>query len=122
MSDKTAYFEFTGSQPTDRFVIKLDDSQKIHHARRILAGQEKAKIHVAGTIISKRVPYNTSWSYHLQSESIQFFEVAIEVCDADMRYIEEHLNQIGGSFLPKAHWCPWNSKLTREVALTEIET
>jgi hypothetical protein len=120
MNDEAVYFEFTGSQPADRFVVRLYDPEKIDQAKRIIAGQETVKVHVAGTIIPRRVHYNPAWSYHLQSDSIHFFEISIEVCDADMQYIETHLDQIGGSFLPKAHWCPWNSKLTREVPNTEF--
>jgi hypothetical protein len=46
---------------------------------------------------------------------VRFFEVAIEVCDATMPYVEDHLDEVGGAFLPGGYWCPWTSRLTREV-------
>ena len=47
--------------------------------------------------------------------SISFFSQAIEVCDANMMYVEDHLDEACGAFLPGCHWCPWDSRLTREV-------
>jgi hypothetical protein len=41
--------------------------------------------------------------------------MAIEVCDANMMYVEDHLDEAGGAFLPGNHWCPWDSRVTREV-------
>jgi hypothetical protein len=118
MSNGTAYFEFDmgGYGPEGQgFVIKLVQPEKISHARRILAGEETNKVHVVGKVIKRPVDYNPGWSYHLQPESIDFFQVAIEVCDANMQYVEDHLDEVGGAFLPGAIWCPWTSKLTREV-------
>ena len=68
-----------------------------------------------GIIVKEQAGYNPAWSYHLDSETIQFFELAIEVCDASIRYVEEHLDEVGGSFLPNNQWCPWSSELTREI-------
>jgi hypothetical protein len=51
-------------------------------------------------------------------QSIEFFDVAAEVCDASMGYVQEHLGEIGDAFLPDSVWCPWGSELTRE--LTDI--
>ncbi|WPB77176.1 hypothetical protein KYC5002_50385 [Archangium violaceum] len=47
-----------------------------------------------------------------------FFDVAIEVCDADMGFVQEHLDEAGGAFLPGFLWCPWNSRLKREVPVS----
>ncbi|MER6506540.1 hypothetical protein ABT158_06965 [Nonomuraea sp. NPDC001636] len=68
-----------------------------------------------GRIVKRSVAYNARWSYHLQPETINFFDVAIEVCDASMTYVEDHLDEAGGAFLPGGHWCPWSSRLTREL-------
>jgi hypothetical protein len=48
-------------------------------------------------------------------DTIGFFEMQIEVCDANSNYVEEHLDEVGGSFLPKSFWCPWSSTLAAEV-------
>lgn len=116
----SAYFEFRGSNKKDFFVMKLVDPATIEHARAILRGDETSAIHPQGTIVSERVPYNPRWSYHFDPASISFFREAIELCDANMGFIEEHLDEVGGSFLPNAHWCPWSSKLVREISRAEV--
>ncbi|GLX99945.1 hypothetical protein [Actinoplanes sp. NBRC 101535] len=112
---ESALFEFTDTNGQNRFVIQLTDQAKIDHARRILSGEEKNRIHPHGRIIKRAVPYNPGWSYHLDPATIDFFEVAIEVCDASIVYTEDHLDEAGGPFLPGGHWCPWSSRLTREI-------
>ncbi|MGW5100847.1 BP74-related protein [Streptomyces sp. NPDC004100] len=59
--------------------------------------------------------YNPRWSFHYNPETVNFFDVAIEVCDATLPYVEENLDEAGGAFLPGAIWCPWSSRLTREI-------
>jgi hypothetical protein len=112
----TAYFMFDQKSPEgkpEHFVFALDDSAKIAEAREILAGDLPK--HVAGTIIKQRAPYNPNWSFHLEPASISFFEMAAEVSDANVTYVEAHLDEVGGSTLPNSHWCPWSSRLSKEV-------
>ncbi len=97
------------------FVIKLTDPKKIEHARRILGGQETSKTHVMGRIIKRPAPYNPAYGFHLDPNTIDFFEMAIEVCDATLSYTEEHLDEACGAFLPGCFFCPWSSKLVAEV-------
>ena len=114
-----AYFVFEQPSPdkkrVNRFVFKLIDQKRIGEARSILAGRNGGRQSVMGTIIKRRAPYNPQWSFHLDPSTISFFENAVEVCDANMTYIEEHLEEIGGSALPRGHWCPWQSILTEEL-------
>ncbi|WP_285441191.1 MULTISPECIES: hypothetical protein [unclassified Streptomyces] len=42
--------------------------------------------------------------------------MAMEVCDASISYANEHLDEVGSALLPRSTWCPWHSKLTREVS------
>jgi hypothetical protein len=112
---KSAYFEFDTRPDPETFTIKLTDPENIAHARAILSGKPVQARHVSGTIVKKRVPYNSKWLFHLAPESIHFFEVATEVCDATIRYVADHLEEVGGAFLPKNQWCPWASALVREV-------
>lgn len=107
-----AYFEFTDSHE-DLFVIRLTDPARIDEARDILDGGPHRG--VMGTIVKEPAPYNPAWSYHLEPDSITFFEFAVEVCDASIAYVEEHLNEVGGAFLPGNSWCPWSSELVREI-------
>jgi hypothetical protein len=118
-----AYFAFEQTSPegvVNEFVFMLQDAGKIAEARRILQDLHALNVHVQGTVIKSRAPYNPRWSYHLDPDTISFFEMAIEVCDANMTYLEEHLEEIGGSTLPDSHWCPWSSHLRKELRADEV--
>jgi hypothetical protein len=110
------WFAFTQpSSPGQEFIIQLNQDAQIQKARDILSGKEKSEIHVHGRIVKRTQPYNPRFNFYLDPDTISFFEVAIEVCDANMMYVEDHLDEACGAFLPGCHWCPWDSKLTREV-------
>jgi hypothetical protein len=111
----TAYFEVMGPDPDDRFIIKLVDQEKIEHARNLVQGLVTERQHIMGVVVAERAVYNPDWSYHLEPKSIEFFDMAVEVCDATMQYVEDHLNEVGGDFLPGNVWCPWGSLLVREI-------
>ena len=115
VGDEAALFEFTDVDPGVTFVIRLEDPERIAEARAILSGAQVDRIHVSCLIVRGTALYNGAWSYHLDPESIEFFENSIETCDATMQYVEEHLDEVGGPFLPDGHWCPWSSQLTREL-------
>ena len=111
-----AYFAFQQrSNPGEEFVFEVTDKAKIDHARRIVSGEESMEVHVMGRIRKQKVPYNPKWEYHLDPATISFFTMAIEVCDANMRYVDDHLDEACGAFLPGCFWCPWDSRVVREV-------
>ena len=113
-----AYFMFEQESPQGdvrEFVFELLAESKIAEARSILADPNATKVHVQGNIVVSSAPYNPGWSFHLDPKTIGFFEMQIEVCDANVTYIEDHLDEIGGSTLPHNFWCPWSSRLKREI-------
>jgi len=111
-----AYFEFTDNNVDgDTFVIQLTEATKIQQARDIISNN--SSLGVMGIIIKETTAYNPQWSYHLDPNSISFFEISTEVCDASIQYVEDNLAIIGGATLPENHWCPWGSDLTREVTI-----
>ena len=110
----SAYFTFM-QQPGQEFIFEITDPATIQKARDILSGKEKNEIHVMGRIIKSNKPYNPRFNFHLDPATIRFFMMAIEVCDANMTYVEEHLDEACGAFLPGCYWCPWDSRLVREV-------
>ena len=110
----TAYFKVAGATEADTFVIALTDPATIAEARALASGQEPSK-HVTGLVVSEAVPYNAPWSFHLDPASISFAEMSIEVCDAATTYVEEHLAEVGGAFLPGRRWCPWSSHIVEGV-------
>ncbi|NTJ68319.1 calmodulin [Agrobacterium rhizogenes] len=109
------YFEFETSPYDAKFVFELTDETKIAHVLKILSGEEKDKVHVIGRIKVGRKSYNPNLDFYMDPDSIDFFEVSIEVCDATTNYVNDHLDEAGGAFLPGYVWCPWSSKVTREV-------
>ncbi|MEV6973063.1 calmodulin-binding protein [Kitasatospora sp. NPDC093806] len=112
--DPTALFEFT-DVTHETFVFRLTDVNRIQKARDILSGKEKEATHVMARIVPRPQFYNPRWSYHINPDTVEFFAFAIEVCDATIPYIEEHLDEAGGAFLPGYYWCGWSTKLTREI-------
>lgn len=103
------------SSPGYEFIIELKADDKIQHALNILSGEEQNRIHIHGRIVKRMAPYNPKFNFYIDPDTIDFFEMAIEVCDANMVYVEDHLDEACGAFLPGCHWCPWDSRLTREV-------
>ena len=110
----TAYFAFK-QRPGQEFIFQLTNAEMIQKARDILSGKETSEIHVHGRLRKTKQPYNPSWDFHLDPDTIRFFQMAIEVCDANMEYVNDHLDEACGAFLPGCHWCPWDSRLTREI-------
>ncbi|GAB3264535.1 BP74-related protein [Kineosporia babensis] len=111
-----AFFAFKQASGGDReFVFELKDEGRIAKARKILSGEETSEVHVMGRFRKESKEYNPGFSYHLDPDTVYFFSYAIEVCDANMNYLEEHLDEAGGAFLPGAYWCPWDSRLSREI-------
>ncbi|TDB83133.1 calmodulin-binding protein [Actinomadura sp. KC216] len=113
-ADTAAYFVFTDIT-REEAVLKLTDPAKIQHARELVNGETDERPHVVGRIIKRQADYNPRWSYHYNPDTIDFFDVAIEVCDATIPYVEDHLDEAGGAFLPGLIWCPWTSRLVREI-------
>lgn len=109
-----AWFTFTDASE-ELFLIRIEDPATVAHARALLAGTVTSAPLIAGTVVTEPAPYNIGWSYHLDPDSISFFEVSFEVGDATMRYIEDHVDEVGGAFLPGSRWTPWSSALVGEL-------
>ncbi len=108
-------FCFRLSSRSRNLCDRVDRGKKIAHARRILNGVEQKQVNVSGIVVKAPVPYNKAWNFHLSSDSITFFEFAVEVCDVSIKYVAEHLDEVGGAFLPAGRWCPWRSRLLSEI-------
>ena len=117
-SSEEAYFVVGTPPRSETFIIKLTDPAKIKTARDILSGVEKNVIGVSGTIVKSPACYNQPWSFHLDPESIEFFGVATEVCDATIMNVEDFLDPSLKiiyvklfPFLPENRWCPAAGRL-----------
>jgi len=111
---EVAFFAFDVPPAPEEFVIKLTDPERIAQARRILVGEDPP-LHIMGRVQRRRAAYNPPWHVRLAPKTIEFFELAVEVCDASIAYLDEHRREIGGAFLPGRIWCPWGSRLVREI-------
>jgi len=109
-----AYFEMT-DVTHERFIVKLTQPEDIEHARELLSGETTDRPHLLARIVDRTAPYNPRWSFHTNPDTTSFFDQAIEVCDATIPYVEEHLDEAGGAFLPGKIWCDWSSRLVREI-------
>ncbi|SDM66833.1 BP74-related protein [Allokutzneria albata] len=109
-----AYFAFR-QQGGREFVFQLTCRNRIAHARRILAGEEREKVNVFGRIILSAKPYNPGWSYHLEPDSVQFFAAATERKIADVLRTGGQRGEVSGIFLPGGYWFPRGSRVLREV-------
>lgn len=109
-----AWFTFSDASG-ETFVLEIRELDLIGHSRALLSGSDSADPHVAGTVVKTAAAYNVGWSYHIDPRSIFFFEFAAEVGDSTMRYIEDHLAEVGGALLPGSRWTGWSSKLTGEL-------
>lgn len=108
-----AYFKFVVGDRPETFIFKLTDLTKITQARWYLSNNPR--IILNGIIATTAASYNPPWHFHYIPETVGFTELAPEVCDSEIRYVEEHLEEVGGAFLPGNRWCPWGSKLVEEV-------
>ncbi|MBR7839013.1 calmodulin-binding protein [Actinospica durhamensis] len=109
-----AYFVMTDITH-EHFVVKLTDPMDIAHARDLLSGETTDQPHLMAIIKPDTAPYNPRWSFHTRPDTVEFFDFATEVCDATIPYVEEHLDEAGGAFLPGYRWCDWSSRLVREI-------
>eukprot|EP00439_Symbiodinium_sp_Y106_P039325 s1076_g4.t2 len=51
------------------------------------------------------------WSWHVDPKNVGWAELAVEVCDASPRYIEEHSEAWRTS---PGRWCPWKVQVAQE--------
>ncbi|GAM28992.1 hypothetical protein SAMD00019534_121680 [Acytostelium subglobosum LB1] len=112
-ASRSAYFVITDGH--NEFNIKLSDAALIAHARGLISGSVTEQQHIMGTIVKKDAWYNPEWSFYMNPTTISFFDMAMEVCDSAIITAEEHLAEVGGSFLPGSVWCPWYSRVVREL-------
>lgn len=111
-----AYFNLQ-DRAGSNFTIEITRPALIQEAREIIANSDR-KI-VIGRIIKTQASYNPQWDFHYNPDTVSFTDNAPEVCDGysqyGIRYVEDHLDEAGGAFLPGLYWCPWDARLTAEI-------
>ena len=108
-------FFCVGDAAGDSFVLKLTDEDKIDHAREVLWGTETELVHVMGDVIESPASWNPGWSFHVEPDSVGFFELSIEACDGSIAWVDAN----GGPF--DGFWCPWSSEILSELSAPAVE-
>ena len=109
------YFQMSDGDPRNDFVFALKDPRLIDQAIAIIQMPPDRRPHVSGIIETSTARYNRRWGFHYRPRTISFPEVSAEVCDAETSYVQQHLNEVGGHFLPGNRWCPWNQHVVKEI-------
>ena len=110
------YFVFTDTW-NDTFVVNLEDSDAIAHARALIAGTTTQSMAVGGAVTVAPVDHNIGWSYHIAPEDVRFYDISAEVHDAAMQAVEDFI-QSGrdlAELLPHYTWLPWATRLVAEL-------
>jgi hypothetical protein len=99
---------------SQHYVARIIHAASIAQAREELNKTDSFMI-ISGIIEKTPVGWNPGWSYHLVPNTVFFGDVFTEVCDANAVYVEENVEAAGGSFLPRLQWCPWNTRVLKEL-------
>jgi hypothetical protein len=99
--------------PSERpFVVAVTETKAADALRRAIVTKHGI---VSGIILPQPARYNPGWHFHLRPETVSVADFTTEVCDATATYVEGHLADVGGAFLPGNRWCPWQTRVLREV-------
>lgn len=93
----------------ETYRIRLTDSDDIAVARDLLAGRDGPTI-PNGLIVRGEPDVNIGYSWHIDSGSLEFADVATEVCDGLPSDVE-------ATAWTSDRYCPWSARL---IALDEI--
>jgi hypothetical protein len=89
---------------SETYHASITNPDGIDQAIALWQGTSTATIPV-GQLVCAPAPWSCPWSFHQDPASIQFAEVAVEVCDGTPSYVEEHCAQFGDQY------CPWAAEL-----------
>ena len=89
------------------FRIELTDPADIEVARRLLSGEDAPRI-PNGIVVRGDPGANTGYSWHIDPTSVEFADVATEVCDGLPSDVEAGL-------ITSDHYCPWQARV---IAIT----
>jgi hypothetical protein len=97
--------DFVVSVNGETFVMRVRDAETIRLARDSIARLNR--MFPIGPLRGGHGGFNQPWSWHLDPDQVRMTEVAIEVCDGEPSYVEEHLSDY-------PTYCPWGARVIRE--------
>ena len=89
------------------FSVFITNTETIDQLVALWRGESSATI-PSGRVVKGGVPYNSPWSWHIDSEDITMAEATVELCDGTPSYLEWHLDEWIETV---GYFCPWAAKL-----------
>lgn len=97
-----AFVEFIVDVAGERFVVRTADKETIRLADENRLGRSRR--FPIGTLMPGSGGFNAPWTWHLDPSSVEFVEMAIEVCDGRPSYVETHQAEY-------PRYCPWGARV-----------
>jgi len=95
----------------EEYRIRLTDPDNIDIAQKLLAGESAPRI-PNGRVVRGDPDVNVGYSWHIDPDSVEFADTAIEVCDGRPSDVEKRV-------ITSDRYCPWSAQL---VAITPAES
>jgi hypothetical protein len=102
-SDSSA--DFVVAVGDERFTLRSTDAATIAQLRDALAGRRSG--FPIGPLRGGDGGFNAPWTWHLDPAQTRFTEAAIEVCDGQPSYVEQHQSDFPS-------YCPWGARIVAE--------
>src|SRR5215472_3016443 len=110
-----AYFRI-GDASGSSIIVRVDHGTSIQRARDALAGRSGPVI-LTGKVVPVPAFDNPDWRFHVDPITVEFVDLAAEVCDSSIAGVERALSEVGGSILPGFRWCLWSTKILAELPI-----
>jgi len=95
----------------EEYRIRLTDLDDIGIAQKLPAGESAPRI-PNGRVVRGEPDVNVGYSWHIDPDSVEFADTAIEVCDGRPSDVEKRV-------ITSDRYCPWSAQL---VAITPAES
>lgn len=94
-------FEVAGQ---GEYRIELITDEQVEHVKELLAGGEEGRIPLGTVVRDDDGGVNAPWTWHIDPKTLEFADMAIEVCDGLPEYVED-------GTVTSDTYCPWNAKV-----------
>lgn len=108
-----AYYVFDCPPRAERFVLMLEDAERIKEARSVLSSE--FEWHVSGQIVEAPVHYNSPWPFHVEPASVNFPAADVKFADDVNALVERHLGAGKECFRPDNIWHTGGARLLAEL-------
>jgi hypothetical protein len=95
----------------EEYRIRLVDPNDIAIAQKLLAGETAPRI-PNGRVVRGDPDVNAPYSWHIDPTSIEFADMATEVCDGRPSDVEKHV-------ITSDQYCPWSAEV---VAIAPVQS